>query len=265
VIPGLLATFAVGCMAAGGMGPVFLRTVIFYWASWHFVSQCWGILRIYQRKHEVVGTRTAQLEHLLIYLGAAFFVLHRLYTGPWDLFGVQILHPTVRAWMVNGLGAVTVGLAIDYVVKEAVAIARGHRFMWVRPLLIAATAFGFAIPFMVIRSGTTAFAAAALWHAIQYIAIVWFYNRRRYEGHADPDARLLSYVAQPGRSLAYVGLIVVCAAGVYAVVVAASLFSWTLPTWSLTVWTALTLGHYYLDGVIWKYRAYDLKPLTATA
>src|SRR5262249_4376529 len=39
VVPGLLAAFAVGCLAAGGLGPVYLRTVIFYWASWHFVAQ----------------------------------------------------------------------------------------------------------------------------------------------------------------------------------------------------------------------------------
>jgi hypothetical protein len=26
----------------------------------------------------------------------------------------------------------------------------------------------------------------------------------------------------------------------------------------MTLWTALTLGHYYLDGVIWKFKQYDL-------
>jgi S1-C subfamily serine protease len=33
---------------------------------------------------------------------------------------------------------------------------------------------------------------------------------------------------------------------------------------AMTLWTALTLGHYYLDGVIWKFKQYDLNaPLVA--
>jgi len=30
---------------------------------------------------------------------------------------------------------------------------------------------------------------------------------------------------------------------------------------ALVFWTGLTLAHYYVDGVIWKTRRYNLKPL----
>jgi hypothetical protein len=258
LVPGLLASFAVGCLATGGLGPVYLRTVIFYWASWHFVAQAWGILRIYQRKHGVVGTLPARLERLLLFSVCGWCVLHRIYTGPWELFGVLIIHPYPRAWEVNAVGAATALVAVAYAV---VLIRRPQE--WVRPLLVAFTAFGFAMPFLVIKNGTSAFAAAALWHAVQYIGIVWHYNRTRYAGKpGDAGARVISWASQPGRTLAYCAVLLACAVGAYAVIFALGpLVGWDLGQTSLGMWTSMTLGHYYLDGVIWKSRRYDLRKL----
>lgn len=259
LVPGILATFAVGCLAADGLGPVYLRTVIFYWASWHFVAQAYGILRIYQRKHGAVGTFVARLERTLLYLVCGFCVLHRIYTGPWDLFGVQIIHPFPKAWVVNGVGAVTAVVAALYAV---VLVRRPQPF--VRPLLIAFTAFGFAMPFLVIKNGTSAFAAAALWHAVQYLGIVWHYNRTRYVGKRDPGAKVISWASQPGRTVAYCAVLLSCAAGAYAVIFAlAPLVGWDVPKTALGMWTSMTLGHYYLDGVIWKFKQYDLSNLVS--
>jgi hypothetical protein len=122
------------------------------------------------------------------------------------------------------------------------------------------------VPYLVIRDGTSAFAAAALWHAIQYIAIVWLYNRRRWAAGADDDAQLISWVSQPGRELAYVAVLAVCATVVYSIAFLVSHFAKTnFQNFAMTLWTALTLGHYWVDGVIWKFKKYDLKPLTAAA
>jgi hypothetical protein len=257
LVPGALAAFAIACNTGPGIGPQLVRTVIFYWASWHFAAQSWGILKIYQRKHGAVGTGLGALEKALVFLPAAFCVLRRLYTGPWELFGVEILHPTPRAWMVNGLGALTVTLALVYL---AGIVRRGVQP--IRPLYLGFSAIGFLVPYLVIKDGTSAFAAAALWHAIQYVAIVWLYNRRRYAGRRDPDAPLISWVSQPGRSFAYVGLIALCAGAVYTVAFAVSRVAHVaFEEFAMTLWTALTLGHYYLDGVIWKVKQYDLSTL----
>jgi hypothetical protein len=275
LVPALLATFAIGCLATGGLGPVYLRTVIFYWASWHFVAQAWGILRIYQRKHGAVGTTIAKLERVLLFLVCGFCVLRRIYTGPWELFGVLIIHPYPRAWEVNAVGGVTLIVALAYAVamlrSRPISIPIGEPSRTpvpiVRPLLIAFTAFGFAMPFIVIKNGTSAFAAAALWHAVQYLGIVWHYNRTRYGGRpVDGDARLISWASQPGRTVAYGLVLLACAVGAYGIiVVAAPLIGWSLAQTSLAMWTSMTLGHYWLDGVIWKSRRYDLRPLVAPA
>lgn len=261
LIPSLLAAFAIASNAFDALGPAVVRTVIFYWASWHFVAQSWGIHKIYQRKHGAVGSPIATLEKVLIFLPAAWCVLRRLYTGPWSLFGSYIFHPHPRAWMVNGLGALIVGFAIVYVVK----IARAP-VPFIRPLYLGFNALGFVMPYLVIKDGTSAFAAAALWHAIQYVAIVWLYNRRRWADGAGGDAPLISWVSQPGRELAYVGVLALCAAAVYSIAFLIAHFTKTsFQNFAMTLWTALTLGHYWVDGVIWKFKKYDLKPLTAAA
>lgn len=257
LVPGILAAFAVGCLAADGLGPVYLRTVIFYWATWHFVAQAYGILRIYQRKHGVVDTFVARLEKTLLFMACFFMVAHRIYTGPWELFNVLIIHPYPKAWQVNAFGAATLCVAIVY----GVTLIRQPQ-VWLRPLMIGMTILGFYIPFVVVKNGTAAFAAAALWHAVQYIGIVWHYNRTRYDGKRDPDARVISWASQPGRTLQYCVVLGLCAVGAYAVIFALSpLIGWEVPKTALAMWTSMTLGHYYLDGVIWKFKQYDLQNL----
>jgi hypothetical protein len=260
-IPALLAAFSIACNFHRALGSSLVHTLIFYWASWHFVSQSWGIHKIYQRKHGAVGTPLATLEKALIFLPAAFCVLRRLYTGPWTLFGSYIFHPRPSAWMVNGLGAITLALAALYLARLV-----QKPVPWIRPLYLAFNAIGFVMPYLVIRDGTSAFAAAALWHAIQYVAIVWLYNRRRWASGFDDDAPLVSWMSQPGREPAYVGVLALCAACVYGLAFLVSHFlKFDFQNFAMALWTALTLGHYWVDGVIWKFKKYDLKPLTAAA
>ena len=263
VIPGLVAAYAVSCDLHGGEWLRALRSTIFYWANWHFMAQSWGVLRLYQRKHGAADGALAKLEKALIFLPAIYCALHRIYTGPRTLFGVVIYYVRPPAELVNGLGALIVVLAIAYVGLWLRRLRAHAAHEYVRPAYLACNFLGFAMPFLVIRDGTSAFAAAALWHAVQYMAIVWLYNRRRFAGGVDPGARLISWVSQPGRSVAYVGLLAACAAGVYSTAfVVSRLADLDFKELALTFWAALTLGHYYLDGVIWKSRRYDLRTLT---
>jgi hypothetical protein len=88
----------------GALGPRVLNSTILYWASWHFVAQNWGILRIYQRKSgEALDSMATQLERPLLLLIVSFCISHRLYTGPRVLFGIEVLYPTLPYPLVMGL------------------------------------------------------------------------------------------------------------------------------------------------------------------
>ncbi len=265
-IPGVALAFAIAADAQGGIWLRLIRSMIFYWATWHFVAQSWGVLRIYQRKHGAADRPEARLERALIFLPAFWCALHRLFTGPWTLFGVEVIHAAPPALLVNGLGALILAVAAVYVVVFWQASRGRAAHEWIRPAYLVLNFFGFAMPFLVIRDGDAAFAAAALWHAVQYIAIVWLFNARRYARGIDPQARLVSWVSQRGRALAYMGLIAACAGVVYMLAFGASFFVHRSgQDIALTFWTGFTLGHYYLDGTIWKSRKYDLRTLTTNA
>ena len=50
-VPVLIGAFVVYAnLKLGLTGVRILNSTILYWATWHFVAQNWGILRIYQRK-----------------------------------------------------------------------------------------------------------------------------------------------------------------------------------------------------------------------
>jgi hypothetical protein len=262
-VPAMLIAFVVACYTLDKLwGAIVLRTVLFYWASWHFVSQSWGILRLYQRKHG----DDSRLEKALIYLPALFFVLRRLHTGPWTLFGSWIWHPHTPAYVVNGVGALTAALAVIYLIR---ILRRPVPMQWIRPLFIACSALGFFVPYMLMKDGSAAFAAAALWHAIQYIGIVWMSNRKHFAGtHARRDwlDRALSWLCQPGRTIPYFASMIVPGTLAYILVkVIIPLAHLSIEDAVSIVWSGGTLAHYWLDGVIWKFKRYapEMQPLAA--
>ncbi len=111
------------------------------------------------------------------------------------------------------------------------------------------------VPMMFIEHGTVAFAAAACWHGFQYLGVVYMFSRRKHGGQPLVRARLVGWASQPGRGWAFMALLWGLAVCVYAVifVVATVLAQPVLKVAGLT-WLGLTLGHYWLDGLIWKIR-----------
>ncbi len=254
VIPAFLSAFVISAVMIQSRKSAVLLTVVFYWAFWHFVSQNWGILRIWQRRAQEAGSPIATLERVILWLGALAPMASRLHTGPWVLFGAQVFHPTVDAWVARVLFA---ALAASVLLYLALRIAQ-RRFD-VRALFLAASFVAFYVPFVMMRrSGSSAFATAACWHGLQYVGIVWLYNKSRWTGGVDAKARLVSWISQPGRASIYYVSLLAGAGIVYVLLNVAALLVLDVRTVGVMTWTSLTLGHYWLDGVIWKLRKPEL-------
>ncbi len=265
------------------LGPRVLNSTILYWATWHFVAQNWGILRIYQRKSGEALTATAvQLEKPLLVLIVLFCISHRLYTGPRVLFGVEVLYPPLPRALVLGLLA-PIALLLGTLVF--IRIRERHlphaKAAWVRLAFIGASFLGFFVPFQLITSDdTSAFAAAACWHGLQYLGMVRHYNRNAWKKGVDPSARVISWLSQPGwtRGFLYWVLLMALAGCVYATAGLMSALTsgtieavqvpalkvltifpaWNFYTWAGIIWVSATLSHYWIDGVIWKLRRPEL-------
>jgi hypothetical protein len=261
-MPLLIAAAVASLIAWGGpIGTRALNSLLLYWATWHFVAQNWGILRIYQRKSgEPTSSVAMRLEKPLLYLWVLWCMLHRLVTGPRVLFGTEVFYLPLPLMVVDALLAPIVVLGAAYLYlrwqqrDEAWAPAA-----WMRTAFLACGFLGFYVPFLLIKTDdTSAFAAAACWHGLQYLGIVRLYHRNAWKEGVHPEAKVISYLSQPGwwRLTLYCALLLALAGSGYLVIYGGSLLtqgtSWDVYTWGAVTWLSLTFSHYYLDGVIWK-------------
>lgn len=255
VIPSMLAAFVISAVLLETRRSTWLLTVVFYWAFWHFVSQNWGILRIWQKRAGEGDLAIAKLERAILWLGALAPLAYRLHRGPWKLFGANVMHPPVALWIPRVLFAALVASAFLYLLLRVKRRQTSIHGLDVRALFLVASFVAFFVPFVMMRrSGTAGFATAACWHGLQYVGIVWLYNSNRWSGGVDAKARLVSWISQPGRASLYYAALLAGAAIVYVLLNAAALVTLDVKTLGVMVWTSLTLGHYWLDGVIWKLR-----------
>jgi hypothetical protein len=260
LVPACIAAIVVTLMIQGQMR--ILNSILLYWATYHFLQQNWGLLRIYQKRSGELDTAFAlRLERPLLYLSVAWCALHRLKTGPRALFGTEVFYPDLPWPALNALLAVTICLLGIYLIARARDGSLRQGATWLRIGFLGAAFMGFAVPFLLItQDGTSAFAAAACWHGFQYIGIVRFYHRNAWKAGVHPDARLMSWLSQPGplRLFFYACLLWALAGAGFLVIQAGAYLTrgtlWTVETWGGATWLSLTFSHYYLDGIIWKLR-----------
>lgn len=267
-VPLLIAAFVVFAnLKLGVTGTRLLNSAILYWATWHFVAQNWGIMRLYQRKSgEPEGSVAMALEKPLLMSFVLYCLLHRIYTGPRMLFGYEVFWVDLPKVVVDLPLALAAGLlAVVIVDRWRTRHAPWAKASYLRAAFLGCAAIGFYVPFHFIKTDdTSAFAAAACWHGFQYLGIVRHYHRSTWKAGVDKDARVVSWLGQPGwlRGAMYFAFLLALAGSVYGVIFAGSFITrnggWDAYTWGGVVWVSLTLSHYWLDGVIWKLRRPEL-------
>lgn len=238
---------------SGRWGMRLLQSVLVAWATWHFAAQCYGLLRIYHKKSGEQPRIGHRYEAAFIFTAGATGLIWRLHYGPTRAFGYRVLLPDMPFWAVAlclvAMAALTVAIVVDRT-RPDVPLAVP------RLLFLASILVGFWVPFMMIEHGSIAFAAAAAWHGLQYLGVVWLFSVRKHGNKPLVDgARLVGWVSQPGRGWAFMVLLWAMAASVYIFVYAASATTTvSFGKAAALTWSGLTLGHYWLDGLIWKMR-----------
>lgn len=248
-------------LTMGYEGARILNSLLLYWAVWHFVAQNWGLLRIYQRRSgEPEESLAMRLERPLLMTFVAWCLLHRLVTGPRRLFGTEIYYPPLPLPLVDVLLYLSIALAGTWLfLRVREGATPWAKSAWIRGGFLACAGVGFFVPFLLITGDSTSgFAAAACWHGLQYIGIVRFYHRNAWKDGVHPEAKLISWVSQPGwgRAFLYAALLLALAGSGFVIIQAGAFLTqgtrWNVYTWGTVVWLSLTFSHYYLDGVIWK-------------
>ncbi|HET9625524.1 MAG TPA: hypothetical protein VFP84_29355 [Kofleriaceae bacterium] len=227
-----------------------------FWDVWHSGAQTFGFARIYERNHGTPPEVARRLD---------FWMNQLLYAGP-ILAGVTLtdhihafdgfttvgdaLFSSVPARVEGHRGALAEAVVIGggvfiiaYVLAHVRLARAGHRPSWRKVWIIASTG-AVSIYTWAFNSWGEAFLIMNLFHAVQYLALVWAIEGRR----------IAAWMRLPGRPRlalgVYLGVVLLYGLGVEA------LDANVTTLWAITM--VVSLMHFWYDAFVWSVRRAEI-------
>jgi hypothetical protein len=223
-----------------------------FWDVWHSGAQTFGFARIYERNHGTppeVGRRLDFWLNQLMYAGpilaGATLMDHVSSFDDFDDVGDALLSSVpaqvegIRGALAWGVLAVGAAFVAVYVITYWRLAQRGYRPPWLKIWIVGSTAcvsvysWGF-------NSWGQAFLIMNLFHAVQYLALVWAMEGKRI-------AKTFRLGSRPRAALA----IYLASVTLYGLGVAALDADFTM-LWGLTL--VVSLMHFWYDAFVWSVR-----------
>jgi hypothetical protein len=222
-----------------------LALVDFLWNAWHFGSQHYGILRIYDR----ISSRKESIIEWFGIRWIVFYVLLR--TVEWTFDWIQ--SDSVFSGIVQGIDIGTL-CTVLFIIYLNIFTGFSKNIAKIIYLISALFLYSFlllSLMFHFYRLSITLATAVAMFHAVEYLSIVSHYAIRRNKAGTDGIFRQVSI-----RWLLVLSFFVIGLASLGIIFDGPAEPAHTL--WiGLNLWMALV--HYSVDGMIWKLR----RPQTA--
>ncbi|MDB5343190.1 MAG: hypothetical protein JWP89_1567 [Schlesneria sp.] len=225
-----------------------LLTIDYIWNAWHFAAQHQGIYRIYGRLTEVAPPRQVIVERWLL----RFFLLYvtlRVAIATWSSATSDSIFATLD-WVVPA-----VPLAL--LVRDAAnwtRVARG-RLLYLASVSSLYLGLLWAVHFRKPGLALALTTASALFHAVEYLAVVSWSVRKRNANRSESRDWLGIIATQWSLSL-----------GAFLVVLGSG--AWLLDQGWAEHWLFLNVVvaflHYAFDGVIWRHRPARTSGLSAS-
>ena len=223
-----------------------VQAVIFVWNVYHVAAQSSGILSLYRRLNGGDPSEGiwGKLTILFVNAAMAFWFLDRF--PPLHVL-LSSLHPMWPTWLRYACLAGAVFFGLGYFIR----IARRSAPFSIPESSFLATSLLLFLPYLWLEDSNLATLAMLMGHFIQYLAIVWLLNRRKYvPARGSPRQQWL------GRVSGSLPLLV-------TVLVASGLFFYALDKGSrlldvsiayVILWNSLALIHFYIDGLVWAFK-----------
>jgi hypothetical protein len=216
-----------------------LLAIDYVWNAWHFASQHHGVYRIYRRLSDTAATTASALLEKWAMRGFLLYVILRIATATWS--------DTSWEEPLRKLDWVVVVVPVWLVIREFATRSSGSH--GTRTYLISMCCLYLALlwavhdhrPGLVLTLAT----ASALFHAIEYLALVSWSVRQR---HSSVGGRmgLLGYCAPRWGLTLAIFVLVLGSAG------------WLIDQEFLETWLLINVIvaflHYAYDGMIWRRR-----------
>jgi Tfp pilus assembly protein PilF len=231
--------------------------VVFFWGVWHGLMQTYGFCRIYDAKTGTFDALTRRLDFAMCVIWFATAVALSPYRLG-DTLDIYYLSggPFIPPSLVHHGQQLILFAAIGVSVLFLLHFGR----MWIigkRPnpvkvaLLVTSIAFWWYCNNLVANI-LVGIALFEVFHDVQYLSLVWIYNRNRVEKDSNIGGFMRFVFRRSGSLIGlYVGLVFAYGSLSY---LNAHLGIDTVKRILTGVVTASTLLHFYYDGFIWKVR-----------
>jgi tetratricopeptide (TPR) repeat protein len=231
--------------------------ILMVWATWHILMQTYGFLRIYDAKRGNCDAWSARLDFwacAAIFTNGILLSDARVYafSENFALAGLPILQPAQLAAMRWIVGAATAALVVLYVVQLWRVSRTSSGMSWPKLLLLTTTGLFYWASGLLSTNLLVGVAMFEVFHAVQYFAVVWAYNRRV----AQRDAQRLRPVSWLFRGGAWSLALYLCAIGLFGAtfLAARSIDVVQIQQALLVLFSTSACLHFYYDGFIWKIR-----------
>jgi tetratricopeptide (TPR) repeat protein len=231
--------------------------VVFFWGVWHGLMQTYGFCRIYDAKTGMFDTVTRRLDFAvcLIWFATAVALSPYRLSDTLDTYymcGGAFIPPSVVQLGQNMILGAAVFVSVLFMLHFIRTWVAGNRPNPVKlGLLITSIAFWWYCNNLV-SNILVGIALFEVFHDVQYLSLVWIYNRNRVEKDSNIGGFMRFVFRRSGSLIGlYVGLVLAYGSVSY---INAHLGMETVKRILTGVVTASTLLHFYYDGFIWKVR-----------
>src|SRR6266487_2432628 len=231
--------------------------VAFVWGVWHGMMQTYGFCRIYDAKVGSFAELTRRLDFAVcgIWFATAVLLSPQRMTDTLESYyaaGGPFIPPALLRAAQQGLLAVALAVAGLFLVNYVWSWIRGQRPSPVKLVLLITSISFWWYCNNIVASVLVGVALFEVFHDVQYLSLVWIYNRKRVETDSSIGG-FMHFVFRRSGSLIglYVGLIFAYGALGYF---KSSIDIDVVKRILTGVVTASALLHFYYDGFIWKVR-----------
>ena len=244
------------CVAFTGWDLKGIVLIVFFWGVWHGMMQTYGFCRIYDAKTGSFAALTRRLDFATcgIWFAAAVLLSSQRMADTLETYYASG-GPYIPPWLLHNLQQIMLAVALAVSVLFLANFAR----MWLsgkRPNPVKLALLGTSICFWWYCNNGVANILAGIalfeaFHDVQYLSLVWIYNRSRVEKDSSIGG-FMRFVFRRSGSLVglYIGL--VFAYGSLGYFKEAEIE--TIKRFLTGVVAASGLLHFYYDGFIWKVR-----------
>jgi len=231
--------------------------VAFIWGVWHGMMQTYGFCRIYDAKVGSFAEVTRRLDFAVcgIWFATAVLLSPQRMTDTLETYysaGGPFIPPAVLRAGQHGLLALALLISAVFLANFIWMWSSGKRPSPVKLVLLLTSISFWWYCNNIVASVLVGVALFEVFHDVQYLSLVWIYNRKRVESDRSIGGFMRFVFRRSGALVGlYIGLIFAYGAlGYYKSSVGIDVVKRILTG----VVTASALLHFYYDGFIWKVR-----------